>query len=149
MDILLKVFTDLGANQTLFIQFLVVLIMYLLSKLVFINRMHKILDARDDKTSKLEGSADKQFDEIKKLQDEYKTKIHTANKEINSRIEDRKNDIAKSNEAQFRAKEQEINAYIEESKKEVQENINDKREQVMGDAEQLAQSLVQKITKGA
>lgn len=149
MDILLKVFQDLGADQTLFVQFVIVIIMYNLSRFVFVNRLHKVLDTREDKTSKLDGDAEKQFAEIKKTQDEYKEKMQAANKKVKTSIEERKNDIVKNNEAQFRVKEKEINTYIDNSKKEVQENINDKREQVLGDAEHLAASLVQKITKGA
>lgn len=148
MDLLLKVFMDLGANQSLFIQFGIIIVMFVLSKFLFLNHLQNILDTREAKTSKLDGDAEKQFAEVEKAQAEYKEKISKANKTVKAKVDNGKNDISKKYEGEYRSQEKEINAYIESSKKEVQESIQEKREKVLSDADQLSSSLVQKITKG-
>jgi len=148
MDLLLKVFMDLGANQSLFIQFAIIIIMFVISKFVFINHLQNILDTREAKTLKLDGDAEKQFAEVEKTQNEYKEKMSIANRSIKAKIDAGKTEITKKYETQYRTKEKEINLYIDSSKKEVQESIQEKKEKVLSDADQLAASLVQKITKG-
>lgn len=148
MDLLLKVFMDLGANHTLFVQFVIVIIMFVVSKFVFINHLQNILDTREAKTSKLDGDAERQFAEIEKAQADYKEKISVANKSMKNKIDSGKTEVSRKYETVYREQEKEINKYIESSKKEVQESIQEKKSKILSDADKLSSSLVQKITKG-
>lgn len=144
---MLDILKQLGTDQSIFYQFVVIIVVYAIAKLVFINHLQALLDTRDDKTLKLEGSTEKQFEEIEKIQLAYKEKLRIANKGLKEKLEIGKNEITKSHEATYRSNAGEINKFIDNSKKEIEADIKSKREKVLADAEDLANSLVQKITK--
>lgn len=148
MDMVVDIFKQLGANESLVHQFIIIVVMFYLTKFLFLNHLQEVLDVREDKTVNLEGSAEKQFEEISKIQDAYKEKMQTVNKEIKADYEDKKNTIVKREESVYREKESEINSFIEKSRLEIESEIKEKKDKVMNDAEQLAGGLVQKITKG-
>jgi F0F1-type ATP synthase membrane subunit b/b' len=144
---MLDILKQLGTDQSIFYQFVVIIVVYAIAKFVFINHLQALLDTRDDKTLKLEGSTEKQFEEIEKIQTAYKEKIRVANKDLKGKLEAGKADIAKKYESEYRSSADEISNFIENSKKEIEADIKGKREKVLADAESLANNLVQKITK--
>jgi len=144
---MLDILTQLGTDISVFYQFGLIIVMYILARFVFIDHLHKILDMREIKTSKLSGDADKQFEKVDKIQNEYKAKIQNANKEIKAKVEKVKNEVTKNLEGDYRSNEAKINEYIESSKKEISTEIASKRESVMKEAGVLADSLIKKITK--
>lgn len=148
MDAFVAIFQQLGANESLVYQFVIFVIVFLIAKFGFFNHLQKMLDTREEKTVKLESNAEAKFEEINKLSAEYKDKIQTANKEAKAKVDAGKMDIIKTEEARYRQHENEVNEYVESSRSEVQKEVQAKREEVMSEAEQLANTLVQKITKG-
>jgi F0F1-type ATP synthase membrane subunit b/b' len=148
MEMAVDIFKQLGANESLVHQFVIIVVMFYLTKFLFIDHLQKVLDTREDKTVNLEGSAEKQFEEIEKIQKEYKEKMQSVNKSLKEKTESSKNEIIKREEAKYRAQENEINTFIETSRKEIEAEINGKKDKVLEDAEQLAGGLVQKMTKG-
>ncbi len=148
MDVVLSIFQQLGANSSLLTQFLITAVIFVLAKVLFFDHLQNVLDSREDKTTKLEGNAEKQFEEVNKLSNAYKEKIQAANKEAKGKFDSAKGEISKTLEASYKAEESEIDTYVEASRKEVEKELHVKKEQIMNDAEQLATSLVQKITKG-
>ncbi|MEX0799240.1 MAG: ATP synthase F0 subunit B [Bacteriovoracaceae bacterium] len=148
MDAVVAIFQQLGANESIIYQFVIFLIVFIVAKLVFFNHLQNILETREEKTVKLEGSAEARFEEVNKLSSEYKDKIQKANKEAKSKLESGKGAIIKVEESRYREREKEINHFIENSRNETLKDVKAKKDQVMSEAEQLASSLVQKITKG-
>ncbi len=148
MDAVVAIFQQLGANESLVYQFAIFVIVFLVAKFGFFNHLQAMLDTRVEKTVKLEGNAEAKFEEVNKLSAEYKEKIHTANKEAKSKVDAGKMEITKAEEARYRQQETEVNKYVETSRSEVQKEVQAKKDEVMNEADQLANSLVQKITKG-
>jgi len=148
MDVVLTIFKQLGADFTLLIQFIITAVIFILAKVLFFDHLQNVLNTREDKTVKLEGNAEKQFDEVNKLSKSYKEKIHAANKDAKAKFDTAKAEISKSFEATYKSEETTIDSFVETSRKEVQKDLLVKKENVMKNAEQLATSLVQKITKG-
>lgn len=148
MDMVIGILKQLGADETLLVQFGIVVAMFFLSKVLFLDHLQTVIETREDRTVKLEGNAEKQFDEITKMSNEYKEKITSANKAAKANLDNSKKEITKDLEAKYRTEEKTISDYIESSRKEVEKEIAIQREQVLGEADQLAASLVQKITKG-
>ncbi|MCO4752938.1 MAG: ATP synthase F0 subunit B [Bacteriovoracaceae bacterium] len=148
MDAVVAIFQQLGANESLVYQFAIFVIVFLVAKFGFFNHLQAILDTRVEKTVKLEGNAEAKFEEVNKLSAEYKEKIKTANKEAKSKVDAGKMEITKAEEARYRQQETEVNKYVESSRAEVQKEVQAKKDEVMNEADQLANSLVQKITKG-
>ncbi len=148
MEMVLGIFGQLGADKTLWYQFAIVVVMYLLSKHLFFEHLQNVIETREEKTVKLEGNAEKQFDEINKLSGEYKEKINSANKEAKLKLDENKKQIAKDLESKYRGEEKTINDYIESSRKDIEADLAQKKDQLLSEAETLSNSLVQKIAKG-
>jgi F0F1-type ATP synthase membrane subunit b/b' len=148
MDMLIGIFEQLGADQSIVYQITIVIVMFIIAKFLFINHLQDVLETREDKTVKLEGNTEKQFEEINKIQAEYKEKIQTANKQVKAKLETAKAEIIKSEEGKYKQQESEINDYINKSKKEIETEIQGKKDEILADAESLSAGLVQKITQG-
>lgn len=148
MDMVIGILKQLGADSTLWQQFLVVFLMYILAKFTFLDHLQNVIENREEKTIKLEGNAEKQFEEVNKLSSEYKEKISAANKEAKTKVEQHKKEITKELELKYRAEEKSINDYIESSRKDVEVELSEKKDQIFSDAESLSNTLVQKIIKG-
>ena len=65
MEMFVDIFKQLGANQSLIHQFAIIVIVFYLSKSVFIKHLQQILENREDRTVNLEGNAEKQFEDRK------------------------------------------------------------------------------------
>ena len=96
MDLVLKILVQLGADKSFFYQLAIILIVFVIARFLFIDHLQAVIERREDKTVKLEGDAEKQFDEINKIQDEYKQKIQGASKEMRAKLESNKNEIIKN-----------------------------------------------------
>jgi F0F1-type ATP synthase membrane subunit b/b' len=149
MDLVIGILKQLGADSTLWQQFLIVTLMYFLSKYTFLDHLQKVIETREEKTVKLEDDAEKQFEEINKLSSEYKEKITSANKSARTKLDNFKKDVSKNLEGKYRSEEKNINDFIDNSRKEVEAELAQKKDQVLSDAESLANSLVEKIVKGS
>ncbi len=148
MDAVVAIFRQLGADQSLLYQFIVFVVVFIIAKFGFFNHLQNVLETREEKTVKLEGNADAKFEEVSKLASEYKERIHSANKEAREKFDQEKSIIEKNEESRYRKHEKEISEYIEKSRNEVVNELQSKKNEVMAEADQLASSLVQKITKG-
>lgn len=142
------IFVQLGTDQSLLYQFAIVCIMFALSKMIFIKHMQSVIETREERTSKLEGNTEKQFEEIERIQKAYKERIQSANKEVKKQLDEGKDALTKKHESVYRAEEKVVNEFINKSKKEIESEISEKRTVVLSDAEELAKSLVNKIAKG-
>lgn len=148
MDMVFDILKQLGADETLWIQLGIIVVMLVVSKFLFLTHLQTVIEKREEKTVGLEGTADKQFDEVNKLSDEYKNKIQSANKEVRSKVENEKANLAKELEAKYRTEEKSVNDYIDESRKLSQAKIAEQKDKVLSEADDLALNLIQKITKG-
>ena len=148
MDMVLGIFAQLGADKTLWYQFAIIIVMYLLSKALFFDHLQTIIESRADKTVGLEGSAEKQFEEVNKLAADYKEKIGAATKSAKAKLDSDRSEISKALESNYKSEEKKINDYIDESRKASEADLQIQKEKILSDAEDLASSLVQKITRG-
>lgn len=148
MDAVVAIFRQLGANESIVYQFAIFLVVFLIAKFGFFNHLQRVLETREDKTVKLEGNAEAKFEEVNRLSSEYKSRIQAANKEAREKFDKEKSEIEKAEEGRYRSHEKDISEYIDSSRNEVMADLQSKKDQVMNEADQLANSLVQKITKG-
>jgi F0F1-type ATP synthase membrane subunit b/b' len=148
MDSVIAIFSQLGADSSIVFQFAIFVTTFLLAKLLFFNHLQKVLETRTEKTVGLEDSAEAKFEEINRMSKEYKEKISEANKEAKSTLDTHKTEIIKTEEKRYRDYEQEVNAEVDQARKKVESEISEKKEQIMNEAESLATSLVNQITRG-
>lgn len=147
MDLVLGIFNQLGANQSIWYQLAIFVGMFIASKYLFFNHLQEVIEKREEKTVKLEGNADKQLEQVNEMSKTYKEKMTSARKEAKNKLVEEKAVITKKFEAVYREKELEINSYVEKSRKEAQEEIDSKKEEVFAQADSLANELVQKLAQ--
>ncbi len=148
MDMVLGIFTSLGADKTLWTQLIMVIVVLAASNFLFLGHLQNIIEKREKNTTGLEGDADRQFVEVDRLAAEYKEKISHATKAERERIEAEKNALTKKYESQYRTEEKSVNDFVDQSRRESEEKVAAQKDEVLAGAEELAMSLVQKITKG-
>lgn len=145
----MEIFAQLGVNNSLLYQTVIILVVLVISKILFLNHLEKVLVQREEKTVGLEENAEKQFEEIDKLKTQYDKKMASAHKEIKSYMDQEKQGIIKNLETKYRTEEHKVNTVLDEKRKEAQKEVESQKESILAQSDELSNLLVQKITKGS
>ena len=145
MDTVLQIFTQLGVNSTLLPQFILVCVLFIVAKFLFLNHLQFVLENREEKTVKLESSADETLERVNKLGQNYKAKIDNANKDAMKVLLTKKGDIQGRFNEQFKKTEREINQFVENSRIEFEREVQANKGKFLAEADGLASDLVKKI----
>lgn len=148
MDAVVAIFSQLGVNQSVLIQFVLFVAFFLLMKVVFLNTLQSVIFKREEKTVTLSGESDLKLEEIKRLASVYNQKISEKNKEVKASVDTRKQAIVKKEEQKYKEEETSQSKLLEAQRVEIENEINSKKSQILTEAESLAVALVQKVTKG-
>ena len=81
METVQAIFTQLGVNSSLLPQFIIVFVVFVLAQFLFLGKLQEVLETREEKTVKLENSADETIENVSRMQTEYKVKIDEAHRE--------------------------------------------------------------------
>ncbi len=145
MDTVKAIFTQLGVDSSLLPQFLIVFGMFIIAKFLFLNHLQFVLENREEKTVKLESSADNTLEQVNKMAQEYKAKIDSANKESMKIISAKKAEIQSRYGETFKKTEKEINQFVEESRQSFEREIQANRSKFAGEIDGMANELINKI----
>jgi F0F1-type ATP synthase membrane subunit b/b' len=145
METFVAIFTQLGVDSSLPYQFVILVLVFIVSNFLFLGKLQSILETREEKTVKLENSADGIIDNVNQMQTEYKTKIDEANRVAFKSATDKKQAINSKYTEQYKAAEKEVNAHIDQKRTEIAKDINSNKDKFLAESESLSQSLVQKI----
>ncbi len=145
METFTAIFTQLGVDNSLVPQFVIILIGFILAHFLFLGKLQEVIETREEKTVKLESSADETIEKVQKMQTQYKVKIEEANREALKNSSDKKQKIAQNYTEQYKQAEKEVSAYVDQSRNEFNKEVAGNKDKYMAEADALAQSLVQKI----
>lgn len=145
MDTFIAVFTQLGVDSSLVTQFVIITVVFLAGHFLFLSKLQSVLEIREEKTVKLESSADETVEKVQKMQSEYKAKMDEANREALKTATDKKQIITQKYTEQYKQTEKEVNSYVDNSRNEFSKEIAGNKDKYLSEAESLSQSLVQKI----
>lgn len=145
METFTAIFTQLGVDSSLVPQFLIILVVFVIAQFLFLGKLQEVIETREEKTVKLENSADESIEKVQRLQSEYKAKIEEANRSALKTSSERKQKITEQYTEQYKKTEKEVNAYVDQSRNEFTKEIEGNKEKYLSEADTLAQSLVQKI----
>ena len=145
MDTVKAIFTQLGVDSSLLPQFLMVFGMFIVAKFLFLNHLQFVLENREDKTVKLESSADLTLENVNKMAQEYKSKIDGANKEAMKVVSSKKAEIQARHGESFKKTEKEINQFVENSRLDFENEIQTNKSKFLGEVDSLSDDLVKKI----
>lgn len=145
METFTAIFTQLGVDSSLVPQFLIILVVFVIAQFLFLGKLQEVIETREEKTVKLESSADESIEKVQRLQSEYKAKIEEANRSALKTASERKQKITEQYTEQYKKTEKEVNAYVDQSRNEFTKEIEGNKDKYLSEADTLAQSLVQKI----
>ena len=145
METIQAIFTQLGVNSSLLPQFIIVLVVFILAQILFLKKLQDVLENREEKTVKLENSADETIENVQKMQSEYKSKIDIAHREALKSTTEKKQAIVSKYTDQYKQTEKEVNQFVEQSRADFNKEVEKNKDEYLSSADQLAQSLVQKI----
>ena len=145
METFTAIFTQLGVDSSLVPQFLIILSIFMVTQFLFLGKLQEVIENREEKTTKLENTADDVLEKVKKMQTEYNSKIDEANRKALSSTTESKQKITQKYTEQYKTTEKEVNTYVEQARHNFNNEIEMNKQAYLADADNLAQSLVQKI----
>ncbi|MFP5492942.1 MAG: hypothetical protein ACLGG0_15680, partial [Bacteriovoracia bacterium] len=114
METFTAIFTQLGVDSSLVPQFVIILIAFVIAQFLFLGKLQNVIETREEKTVKLENSADETIEKVQRMQAEYKAKIEEANRTAMKATTDKKQKITQQYSEQYKQTEKEVNAYIDQ-----------------------------------
>lgn len=145
METVQAIFTQLGVDSSLAPQFLIVCVVFILAQFLFLGRLQEVLETREEKTVKLESSADETIEKVSRMKAEYKAKIDETQRKTLKDSTEKKQKITQKFTDQYKQAEKEVSAHIDSSRNAFANEVAGNREKYMAEADSLAQSLVNKI----
>ncbi len=145
METFTAIFTQLGVDSSLVPQFIIILLAFIIAQFLFLGKLQEVIETREEKTVKLENSADETIEKVQKMQIEYKAKIEEANRGALKIATEKKQKITQKYTDQYKQTEKEVNAYVDQTRNEFTKEIAGSKEKYLSEADSLSNSLVQKI----
>jgi len=139
------IFTQLGVDSSLWPQFIIVLVLFILAQKLFLGKLQTVLETREANTVGLETSADETIEKVTKMQSEYKLKIEDANRTALKISSDKKQQITQKYTESYKQTEKEVGQFVDQSRNEFSKELEGSKDKYLAEAESLSQSLVQKI----
>jgi F0F1-type ATP synthase membrane subunit b/b' len=141
----MEIFTQLGVDSSLPYQFAVLAVAFILANFLFLGKLQEVLEVREEKTVKLENSADETLEKVTTMQTEYKAKLDEANRIALKNATEKKQKISQKYTDQYKATEKELNQFVDSSRAEFGKEVESNKAKYLAESEVLSQSLVQKI----
>ena len=145
METFTAIFTQLGVDSSLAPQFVIILVAFIIAQFLFLGKLQNVIETREEKTVKLENSADETIEKVQRMQAEYKAKIEEANRSALKTTTEKKQKISQQYTEQYKQTEREVNAYFDHSRNDFSKEVEGNKDKYLSEADTLAQSLVQKI----
>lgn len=146
MDTILNIFKSLGADETFFYQLALVIIFYFALKMSLFSKLQEVLDLRENKTTKLDGNANKKFAEAEQLSLKYKSELEKANQEAYSIVSQKRNEALNQQKKKVKEVEARLNSEVEEKRKEFMAELEVHKTNILKEADSLSSELVNKLT---
>ncbi len=140
------VFKKLGIDSTIIFQFIIFLATFFILKVLFFSKLLFVLEQREGKTTKLEGTANEKFAEAEKMSNKYNDEVQEANVKAQELFSEKKNQIIDKERARFKSEESKVNADLDQKRKEIESEFLIQKEAVLKNADSLAGDLSNRLT---
>ncbi len=145
MEIVTSILTQLGINNTFYIQFAIICVLYFISSRVLFIPLQKVLDLRAEKTTKTEKLAGELNEKYKNLKYEYDEKLERTHKSVQEDKTNKKKEIERELEYSFKEKESEINDKLDAQKEVVEKEYLSKKNDILNESTNLASELIKRV----
>lgn len=147
MDKIIQIFTQLGADQSIFYQFGIFILLFILLKLVLFNKLLFVLETRENKTTKMEDLANSKFSQADKLSKEFDEQITATRLSSVEKANIEKAEATKKLSEAKAIKEKAIQAMYAEEKNKIEADFEITKKNVMENVSNLSKDLVAKLAK--
>jgi F0F1-type ATP synthase membrane subunit b/b' len=141
----MEIFTQLGVDDSLPYQFAIIVVVFVIAHFLFLGKLQSVLEIREEKTVKLENSADETVEKVTAMQSEYKTKMDDASRTALKIATDKKQSMTQKYTEQYKQSEKELNSLVDNSRNEFRNEVAANKAGYLSESDKLAESLVQKI----
>ena len=145
METFSVIFAQLGVDSSLLPQFVIITIAFICAQTLFLGKLQQVLETREEKTVKLENSAEETIERVTRMQAEHKSKIDEANRAAIKHATEKKQAISQKYVDQYKQLEKEVGQFVDQSRNEFGKEMAVNKEKYLSEADALSQSLVQKI----
>jgi F-type H+-transporting ATPase subunit b len=145
MDQIVAIFNQLGVDATIAYQFAIFVVLFALLKTIFFDKLQFVLELREAKTTKLDGAADKKFNDADKMANEYEERMKLINSQAQHHVSEVKNAALVKQKEKIKSLESQLETHVEKERKEFMQEIEVRRGEVLKNADHLSDGLVQKL----
>lgn len=147
MDTIVIILKALKIDQTVLVQFGILLLFFNILAPLFFKKIQEILEYRESKTTKLESHAHTIYKQAEELAEQYKAKVEKTHAESQHVAQKKKAEVLDKEREFLKTEEEKINAEYDDRKNKIVKEMSEKRVAVMAEADKLAGNLVEKLTK--
>ncbi len=144
---IVTIFKSLSVDQTVFIQFVSLLIIFIILSTVLFNRLKDVLDHRENKTTKLEDNAHAVYKKADELAEQYRAHVEKTHHESQVKSSKKKSDILTNEKSLIKEAEEKLTKEYEEKRAMLEKEFSEKRKSALAQVAELSSQLVTKITK--
>lgn len=135
---------DISLNEFIW-QLGIVVIVFAAVSFIFSNKLFQVIQERQDKTVLLEKDAETRMEKANEVSEAYRAKIDIAYGEAQKKLKQKKDLIITEENKVYKEEEKKILSATEEERKKAIEEVESQRVSVLKQADELANSLVDRI----
>jgi len=147
MDTIVIILKALKIDQTALIQFGMLVIFFNTIAPLLFKKMQAVLELRESKTVKLESHAHDIYKKSEDLAAQYKAKVEKTHQDSQSVSQQKKLEVLNKEQDILKSLEEKLDSEYIDRKSKILDDMSKKRTEIMAEADKLAGSLVEKLTK--
>ena len=145
MEQFLQIFAQLGGDETIVYQFGLFFLIFILFKWIFLGKLQFVIEMRENKTTKLEESADGKFQKSEILFNKYRNDIQTERAINLEKQEAAKAESLAKQKATLKKVEEKIDQRVQEEREAFRAGVDLKKQAILSNASKLSKELVAKV----
>ena len=145
MDALIKILSQIGVDATIFIQFLIFMVLYFALKNVFFSKLLEVLQFRENKTTKLEEDANKKMAYADEMAKRYREQLNVVHNKAQGQLEKHQQKVMQTEKQILQKEEEKIMAQVEKMRDQFEQEFQKTKGQVLKNVDDLAEELVDKF----
>lgn len=146
MDVLLNALKALGVDKTVFIQFAIFVILFVILKKLFFSKLLEVLKDREEKTVVTEKNSDSLMDEAKELEKKYNEMVAFIYQKYQEKFSEDKTDIMDEENKRFKLHEEQTLQKEEEEIQKIAQEIKALKEAAFQEKDNLKKELITKLS---
>ncbi len=146
MEMIITIFKSLGVDQTVFIQFVSLIIIFTLVSNLLFKKLKEVLELREKRTVKLEGNAHAVYKKADELAEQYRAHIEKTHQESHLHTQKKKAEALDKEAKIIKETEEKLQKDYEEKRAKLLADFNSHKAKSLEEVDSLSKKLVEKLT---